>query len=273
MHTARRTHWAYADYKHVKVRHGATKHIEDGTVSKVKKELTSLRNDVLGVSRTERPIDAATTATKKMAAWRIIAGFRLPVAPHVGVIGANDPKRVSSPPLGVMDFCRFDPHEYIFPQTSHIFWGGYRGTTLPLSTEASTQLQYRLIFRCPSLGATRENHAILKMISQRVSVRVMPLVPAQELAGDWGELLEPMIDWSSLGCDKAVTDSTVWLGTGGCHTPLHFDTYGVNLVRTCRHEAKRRSRRSIVRSADILTAPAVLMEPRFPARCVQAWIL
>ncbi|CAM9866317.1 unnamed protein product, partial [Sphacelaria rigidula] len=52
----------------------------------------------------------------------------------------------------------------------------------------------------------------------------------KELAGDWGELLEPMIDWSSLGCDKAVTDSTVWLGTGGCHTPLHFDTYGVNLV-------------------------------------------
>lgn len=53
----------------------------------------------------------------------------------------------------------------------------------------------------------------------------------QELEDDWAEELEPIIDWSTLGCDKGATDSTVWLGTEGSHTPLHFDTYGVNLVR------------------------------------------
>lgn len=43
-------------------------------------------------------------------------------------------------------------------------------------------------------------------------------------------MLEPLIDWSALGCSKSVADSTVWLGTEGSHTPLHHDTYGVNLV-------------------------------------------
>ncbi|CAM9106479.1 unnamed protein product [Pylaiella littoralis] len=52
----------------------------------------------------------------------------------------------------------------------------------------------------------------------------------EELEDDWAKALEPIIDWSTLGCDKAATDSTVWLGTEGSHTPLHFDTYGVNLV-------------------------------------------
>lgn len=55
----------------------------------------------------------------------------------------------------------------------------------------------------------------------------------QELGNGWAKALEPVIDWSMLGCDKAATDSTVWLGTEGSHTPLHFDTYGVNLVRLC----------------------------------------
>lgn len=53
----------------------------------------------------------------------------------------------------------------------------------------------------------------------------------QELEDDWAKALEPIVDWSALGCDKTATDSTVWLGTGGSHTPLHYDTYGVNLVR------------------------------------------
>ncbi|CAM9302213.1 unnamed protein product [Ectocarpus fasciculatus] len=52
----------------------------------------------------------------------------------------------------------------------------------------------------------------------------------KELEDDWAKALEPIIDWSTLGCEKAATDSTLWLGTGGSHTPLHFDTYGVNLV-------------------------------------------
>lgn len=53
----------------------------------------------------------------------------------------------------------------------------------------------------------------------------------QELAEDWAKALEQTVDWSVLGCDKTAGDSTVWLGTEGSHTPLHYDTYGVNLVR------------------------------------------
>lgn len=55
----------------------------------------------------------------------------------------------------------------------------------------------------------------------------------QELAEDWAKTLEQIVDWSALGCDKTAADSTVWLGTEGSHTPLHYDTYGVNLVRCC----------------------------------------
>lgn len=54
---------------------------------------------------------------------------------------------------------------------------------------------------------------------------------AQELAGGWKEILEPLVNWSALGCDKGAADSTVWLGSEGSHTPLHHDTYGVNMVR------------------------------------------
>lgn len=52
----------------------------------------------------------------------------------------------------------------------------------------------------------------------------------QELAEDWAKTLEHIVDWSAFGCDKTAADSTIWLGTEGSHTPLHYDTYGVNLV-------------------------------------------
>lgn len=53
----------------------------------------------------------------------------------------------------------------------------------------------------------------------------------QELAEDWGKAVEHIVDWSAFGCDKTAADSTIWLGTEGSHTPLHYDTYGINLVR------------------------------------------
>eukprot|EP00903_Cladosiphon_okamuranus_P009113 g8706.t1 len=52
----------------------------------------------------------------------------------------------------------------------------------------------------------------------------------KELAEDWGKALEHIVDWSAFGCNKTAADSTIWLGTEGSHTPLHYDTYGVNLV-------------------------------------------
>jgi HSPB1-associated protein 1 len=38
-------------------------------------------------------------------------------------------------------------------------------------------------------------------------------------------------DWASLGL-SAVDSSkcTLWLGTRGCHTPLHYDSYGWNVI-------------------------------------------
>ncbi|CAM9144060.1 unnamed protein product, partial [Ascophyllum nodosum] len=52
----------------------------------------------------------------------------------------------------------------------------------------------------------------------------------KELSSDWANVLQPIVGWSALGCNKDASDSTVWLGTEGSHTPLHQDTYGVNLV-------------------------------------------
>ncbi|CAM9161881.1 unnamed protein product, partial [Hapterophycus canaliculatus] len=52
----------------------------------------------------------------------------------------------------------------------------------------------------------------------------------KELGDDWAKALETVVDWSALGCEKTASDSTLWFGTGGSHTPLHYDTYGVNLV-------------------------------------------
>ncbi|CAM9974356.1 unnamed protein product [Phaeothamnion confervicola] len=40
-----------------------------------------------------------------------------------------------------------------------------------------------------------------------------------------------LVRWAQFGLgDKNESDSTFWLGTEGAHTPLHQDTYGVNLV-------------------------------------------
>lgn len=43
--------------------------------------------------------------------------------------------------------------------------------------------------------------------------------------GKWSEIL-PDVDPSAL----SERNNTLWLGTRGSHTPLHFDSYGVNLV-------------------------------------------
>ncbi|XP_034241516.1 HSPB1-associated protein 1 [Thrips palmi] len=39
------------------------------------------------------------------------------------------------------------------------------------------------------------------------------------------------VSWSSLGFpEMEVAGSTLWIGSGGAHTPCHYDTYGSNLV-------------------------------------------
>ncbi|CAM9198168.1 unnamed protein product [Choristocarpus tenellus] len=60
----------------------------------------------------------------------------------------------------------------------------------------------------------------------------------KELAGDRLDILGSLVNWRDLGCDKGVGDSTFWLGSEGSHTPLHHDTYGVNLVAQL-HGTKR----------------------------------
>ena len=42
----------------------------------------------------------------------------------------------------------------------------------------------------------------------------------------------------AFGCDRGALDSTLWVGSRGCHTPLHYDTYGRNLVAQL-HGTKR----------------------------------
>lgn len=40
-----------------------------------------------------------------------------------------------------------------------------------------------------------------------------------------------MVDWSCFGYQgRGGSESTLWLGTPGAHTPCHYDTYGCNLV-------------------------------------------
>jgi len=40
-----------------------------------------------------------------------------------------------------------------------------------------------------------------------------------------------MVDWSVLGFSgRDGTQSTFWLGSQGCYTVCHYDTYGCNLV-------------------------------------------
>lgn len=39
------------------------------------------------------------------------------------------------------------------------------------------------------------------------------------------------ISWKPFGYpDKSGKDSTLWVGSGGAHTPAHQDTYGTNIV-------------------------------------------
>ncbi|CAM9181020.1 unnamed protein product, partial [Discosporangium mesarthrocarpum] len=52
----------------------------------------------------------------------------------------------------------------------------------------------------------------------------------EEFTEDKLNLLGPLVDWGVLGCSKRLEDSTFWLGSEGSHTPLHHDTYGLNLV-------------------------------------------
>lgn len=38
------------------------------------------------------------------------------------------------------------------------------------------------------------------------------------------------VSWKQFGFDKGPTDTTLWVGSEGAHTPAHQDTYGVNIV-------------------------------------------
>ncbi|KAM3962508.1 HSPB1 associated protein 1 [Aphomia sociella] len=39
------------------------------------------------------------------------------------------------------------------------------------------------------------------------------------------------VSWKQFGyADKGATDSTLWVGSSGAHTPAHQDTYGINIV-------------------------------------------
>lgn len=38
------------------------------------------------------------------------------------------------------------------------------------------------------------------------------------------------LNWRMFGFDCPTSQSTFWVGSRGAHTPLHYDTYGVNIV-------------------------------------------
>lgn len=39
------------------------------------------------------------------------------------------------------------------------------------------------------------------------------------------------VDWSVFGLNnRDGNDSTIWIGSEGCYTNCHYDTYGFNLV-------------------------------------------
>lgn len=38
------------------------------------------------------------------------------------------------------------------------------------------------------------------------------------------------LDWRDVGVERDGSQSTLWLGSEGAHTPTHYDSYGVNLV-------------------------------------------
>ncbi|KAG5175480.1 hypothetical protein JKP88DRAFT_338118 [Tribonema minus] len=50
-----------------------------------------------------------------------------------------------------------------------------------------------------------------------------------EIFGERTEAAAALLDWSSIGIGDAP-QPTFWLGSAGAHTPLHFDTYGTNVV-------------------------------------------
>ncbi|ESO87769.1 hypothetical protein LOTGIDRAFT_127245 [Lottia gigantea] len=51
-----------------------------------------------------------------------------------------------------------------------------------------------------------------------------------ELFSDNEEILQS-VDWGVFGLtDRYGNDSTIWIGSDGCTTPCHYDTYGFNLV-------------------------------------------
>jgi len=39
------------------------------------------------------------------------------------------------------------------------------------------------------------------------------------------------VDWSIIGLEgRDGSESTIWIGSDGCYTNCHYDTYGFNLV-------------------------------------------
>jgi HSPB1-associated protein 1 len=54
-----------------------------------------------------------------------------------------------------------------------------------------------------------------------------------ELLQDCPQVLDAWdkaVQWEDIGVSKHARDTTLWLGSRGCQTPTHFDSYGVNVV-------------------------------------------
>ena len=62
----------------------------------------------------------------------------------------------------------------------------------------------------------------------------------RELFSEYDDI--SFIDWSQLGVKGSYNalDSTLWLGTSGVHTPLHFDTYSSNIIAQIHGEKRWR---------------------------------
>lgn len=63
-------------------------------------------------SRQTLPNQLQQLATKTAAIQRMVVGFKLHEAPHMGSIGGNDPEQGSSQLLGVLGFRHFGPSVY-----------------------------------------------------------------------------------------------------------------------------------------------------------------
>ena len=70
------------------------------------------------------------TATEKMAVQRLMFGFRVHEAPHMGDMVKNEPKRLYSKLLVGLGFFHFDFRVDFASPNQPLFWGGYLGISL-----------------------------------------------------------------------------------------------------------------------------------------------